>query len=235
MRTKLTPSAQYTMTVRMEYPHEPGWIGRISSVVGKLGGAIYGIDLVHIRKRRSTRDYSIECASTEHAERILDALRAIEGVSITSVADDTFLMHIGGKLEIASKVPLKTRSDLSMAYTPGVARVCKAIEEDRKTSFNLTIRKNCIAIVSDGSAVLGLGNIGAEAAMPVMEGKAILFKEFGGVDAFPICVGTQDAEEIIKLCEWKKTSRLPAASTSRRDCERSFVFRSFTTISTAPR
>jgi malate dehydrogenase (oxaloacetate-decarboxylating) len=93
MRTKLTPSAQYTMTVRMEYPHEPGWIGRISSVVGKLGGAIYGIDLVHIRKRRSTRDYSIECASTEHAERILDALRAIEGVSITSVADDTFLMH----------------------------------------------------------------------------------------------------------------------------------------------
>ncbi|UCE01308.1 MAG: NAD-dependent malic enzyme [Candidatus Latescibacterota bacterium] len=114
----------------------------------------------------------------------------------------TFLMHIGGKLEIASRVPLKTRSDLSMAYTPGVARVCKAIEEDRKTSFNLTIRKNCIAVVSDGSAVLGLGNIGAEAAMPVMEGKAILFKEFGGVDAFPICVTTQDAEEIIKLCEW---------------------------------
>jgi malate dehydrogenase (oxaloacetate-decarboxylating) len=202
MSTRLAPSAQYTVTVRMEYPHEPGWIARISSVVGNLGAAIYGIDLVHIRSGKSTRDYSIECASTEHAERVLSALKKIHGVTINNVSDDTFLMHIGGKLEIAPKIPLKTRADLSMAYTPGVARICRAIEENPKTSFSLTIRKNCIAIVSDGSAVLGLGNIGAEAAMPVMEGKAILFKEFGSVDAFPVCVGTQDPENIIKVCQW---------------------------------
>lgn len=202
MSTRLTPSAQYTVTVRIQCPHEPGWIGRISSTVGKLGAAIYGIDLVHIRAGSSTRDYSIECTSTEHAERVLGALQAIDGLTITSVSDDTFLMHIGGKLEITAKVPLKTRADLSMAYTPGVARVCRAIADNPKTSFNLTIRKNCIAVVSDGSAVLGLGNIGAQAAMPVMEGKAILFKEFGGVDAFPICVGTQDPDEIIRVCKW---------------------------------
>jgi len=202
MSHELTPSAQYTFTVRIEVPHKPGWIGRITSVAGEHGATIYGIDLVHIHDGRSTRDYSLECRSTKHAEEVLSALRALDGLTITNVSDDTFLMHIGGKLEISSKVPLKTRADLSMAYTPGVARVCKAIAETPKSSFNLTIRKNCIAVVSDGSAVLGLGNIGPEAAMPVMEGKAILFKEFGGVDAFPICTATQDTEEIIDLCRW---------------------------------
>ncbi len=202
MTTRLTPSAQYEITMRIECPHAPGWIAKITSVIGKAGGAIHAIDLVNIQHGKSLRDYSVECASTAHADEIVSAIRSVKGVRVHSVSDNTFLMHLGGKLEIASKVPLKTRADLSMAYTPGVARVCMAIHEDYRTSFNLTIRKNCIAVVSDGSAVLGLGNIGAAAAMPVMEGKAILFKEFGGVDAFPLCINTQDPENIINFCQW---------------------------------
>jgi len=198
---RTTPSSQYAITVRLEYPHEPGWMADIASVIAGQGGAIGAVDLVHIHRKRSLRDYTIECTSTEHAQKILDALRRLRGLQVQSVSDDTFLMHLGGKLEISSKVPLKTRSDLSMAYTPGVARICKAIHDDPRASFNLTIRKNCVAVVSDGSAVLGLGNIGPAAALPVMEGKAVLFKEFGQVDAFPICVDSQDADEIIALCK----------------------------------
>jgi malate dehydrogenase (oxaloacetate-decarboxylating) len=196
-----TPSAQYAITARLEYPREPGWIARIAAIVAESGGAIGAIDLVHVRRGRSLRDYSIECGSTDHARRIVDALKEIDGLTVHSVSDDTFLMHLGGKLAIASKVQLRTRSDLSMAYTPGVARVCEAIRDNPKSSFSLTIRKNCIAVVSDGSAVLGLGNIGAAAAMPVMEGKAILFKEFADVDAFPLCVDTQDPDEVIAFCK----------------------------------
>lgn len=206
MATRLTPSAQYKITVRLEYPHAPTWIGKISSAIGKAGGIIHAIDLVQIADGKSIRDYGIECSSTEHAEEVIRAIKRIKGVTLHSVSDDTFLLHLGGKLEISSKVPLKTRADLSMAYTPGVGRVCMAIYKDPKVSFNLTIRKNCIAVVSDGSAVLGLGNIGAEAAMPVMEGKAILFKEFGGVDAFPLCIKTQDPDEIIAFCKWVSPS-----------------------------
>ena len=198
--THTTPSAQYAVTVRLEYPHEPGWMASIASLIAGEGGAIGAVDLVHIHRERSLRDYTIECTSTEHAQRIVDVLRKLDGLQVHSVSDDTFLMHLGGKLEISSKAPLKTRSDLSMAYTPGVARVCQAIHDDPRASFNLTIRKNCVAVVSDGSAVLGLGNIGPVAAMPVMEGKAILFKEFGQVDAFPLCVASQDPDEVIALC-----------------------------------
>ncbi len=200
MATTPSPSAQYKITVRMEYPHKPGWIARISAAIGEAGGVIHAIDLVEIRGAASIRDYSIECSSTEHADQIVRAAGRLEGLTIHSVSDDTFRMHQGGKLEIASRVALKTRADLSMAYTPGVARICKAIAEEPGRSFDLTIRGNCIAVVSDGSAVLGLGNIGPEAALPVMEGKAILFKQFAGVDAFPICVDTQDTEQIIDLC-----------------------------------
>jgi malate dehydrogenase (oxaloacetate-decarboxylating) len=200
MDTSMHTSAQFAITMRLAYPHEPGWIARISSKVAELGGVIAAIDLVEIQRGRSVRDYTIECASTEHAERILEAVKRIEDLEVREVSDKTFLMHLGGKLEIRSKVPLKTRADLSMAYTPGVARICKAIHADPRKSFNLTIRRNTIAVVSDGSAVLGLGNIGPEAAMPVMEGKAILFKEFGGVDAFPICVDTQDTDAIVDVC-----------------------------------
>jgi malate dehydrogenase (oxaloacetate-decarboxylating) len=200
MTAKTIPSAQYSITMRLEYPHGSGWIAKVSSVIGKEKGVISAIDFVRVHRDMSLRDYSIECASVEHAQKIIDKVKSIKGVTVQSASDDTFLMHLGGKLEVKSKVPLKTRADLSMAYTPGVARVCSAIRDDYRSSFNLTIRKNCIAVVTDGSAVLGLGNIGASAAMPVMEGKAVLFKEFGGVDAFPLCVGSQDSEDIIQLC-----------------------------------
>jgi len=196
-----TPSAQYATTIRLNCPHSPGWIARVASVIGEAGGAIQAIDLVHIERGRSLRDYTVECTSTKHAREIVHALKQIDDVEVQSASDNTFLQHLGGKLEIRSRVPLQTRADLSMAYTPGVARVCTAIHEDPLASHTLTIRKNCVAVVSDGSAVLGLGNIGAAAAMPVMEGKAILFKEFGGVDAFPLCIDTQETDEIIAFCK----------------------------------
>jgi malate dehydrogenase (oxaloacetate-decarboxylating) len=193
-------SSQYAITLRIEYPRAAGRIAKIASAIGDQGGVIGAIDLVQIRGNRSVRDYTVECASTEHARRIIEAVRGMPDLKLESVSDETFLMHLGGKLEIHSKVALKTRADLSMAYTPGVARVCKAIEAEPKISHNLTIRRNCVAVISDGSAVLGLGNIGARAAMPVMEGKAILFKEFAGVDAFPLCLDTQDSDEIVSIC-----------------------------------
>ena len=144
------------------------------------------------------RDITVNAASEQHDEEIINSIKDIDGVEVVNVSDRTFLMHLGGKIEIASKMPLKTRDDLSMAYTPGVARVCEAIHKDPEKAFNLTIKKNTVAVVSDGTAVLGLGDIGPAAAMPVMEGKAQLFKEFGGVDAFPICLNTKDPHEIIQ-------------------------------------
>jgi malate dehydrogenase (oxaloacetate-decarboxylating) len=192
-------SSQYAITLRIDYQRAAGRIAKIASTIGDQGGVIGAIDLVQVRGNRSVRDYTVECASTEHARRIIEAVRAMEDLKLESVSDDTFRMHLGGKLEVQSKVPLKTRADLSMAYTPGVARVCKAIEAEPKISHNLTIRRNCVAVLSDGSAVLGLGNIGARAAMPVMEGKAILFKEFSGVDAFPLCIDTQDVDEVVAI------------------------------------
>jgi malate dehydrogenase (oxaloacetate-decarboxylating) len=195
------PNVQYTTTVRLEYPHEPGWLAKITTAIAERGASIGSVDLVHIRNGRSLRDISVECDSTDHAHEVVRSLEKLRGLNVRSVSDDTFLMHLGGKLEVRSRVKLKTRADLSMAYTPGVARVCKAIAEDKQLSYNLTIRKNCIAIVSDGSAVLGLGDIGPEAAMPVMEGKAVLFKQFGGVDAFPLCIATKDTGEIIRFCK----------------------------------
>jgi malate dehydrogenase (oxaloacetate-decarboxylating) len=192
-------SSQYAITLRIDYPHEAGRIARVAAAIGEHGGVIRGIDLVHIQRNRSLRDYTVECASTDHAQRIIDAVRDLEDLRIEFVSDDTFRMHLGGKLEIQSKVALKTRADLSMAYTPGVARVCEAIAAEPKASHTLTIRRNCVAVLSDGSAVLGLGNIGPRAAMPVMEGKAVLFKEFAGVDAFPLCLDTQDPDEIVAI------------------------------------
>ncbi len=200
MTETLHPSAQYAITMRLEYPHAPGWIARIASVIAEQGGAIGAVDLVRVQRGHSIRDYTVEAPSTAHARRIVDAVRAIDGVTVHSVSDNTFLIHLGGKLEIRSKVPLKTRNDLSMAYTPGVARVCRAIAHDPDTSFNLTIRRNTVAVVSNGTAVLGLGAIGPAAAMPVMEGKAILFKEFAGVDAFPVCIDAVDPDAVIAVC-----------------------------------
>lgn len=190
-------SPGYSITVRLRYPDLPGSLGRITSVIGEAEGLIGAVDVVDSREACIIRDVTINTFDVEHRERILEALRSIPKVEVIHVSDRVFLMHLGGKLEVKSRIPIKNRDDLSMAYTPGVARVCRAIHEDPESAFALTIRRNTVAVVSDGSAVLGLGNIGPKAAMPVMEGKAILFKEFGGVDAFPICLDTQDTEEVI--------------------------------------
>ncbi|MBX3291258.1 MAG: NAD-dependent malic enzyme [Acidobacteria bacterium] len=176
----------------------PGKLGEITTAIGKAGGDIEGIDIVSVGRDHLIRDITVNAASENHDKEIVAAVSDIDGVEVVNVSDRTFLMHLGGKIEIVSKVPLKTRSDLSMAYTPGVARVCQAIQKDPEKRFNLTIKKNTVAVVSDGTAVLGLGDIGPAAAMPVMEGKCQLFKEFGGVDAFPICLNTKDPHEIVQ-------------------------------------
>ncbi len=192
-------SAGYSIIIRLRYPDAPKFLGMITSVIGTEGGSIGAVDVVSSRQGLITRDFTVNASNVEHGERIAQTLKSLEDVTVVNISDRVFLMHLGGKLEIHPRVPIKTRDDLSMAYTPGVARVCTAIANEPDDSFRLTIRRNTIAVVSDGSAVLGLGNIGPRAAMPVMEGKAILFKEFANVDAFPICLQTQDVEEIIQI------------------------------------
>lgn len=196
------PSPSYSITLRLRYPDRPGLLGRITSLLGEAGGYIGAVDIVDVRGNHITRDFTVNTSDVAHGEAIVARLAEIPELEVLKVSDRTFLLHLGGKIEVNSKVPVKTRDDLSMAYTPGVARVCMAIHKDVDASFALTIRRNTVAVVSDGSAVLGLGNIGPQAAMPVMEGKALLFKEFGGVDAFPICLDTQDVEEIIKTVKF---------------------------------
>lgn len=198
MSNKATPNASYSLTLRIRIHNEPGKLGAITTAIGKAGGDIEGIDIVSVGKDFLIRDITVNASSEKHDEEILAALADIDGVEVINVSDRTFLMHLGGKIEVQSKMPLKTRSDLSMAYTPGVARVCEAIAKDPEKAFNLTIKKNTVAVISDGTAVLGLGDIGPAGAMPVMEGKAQLFKEFGGVDAFPICLNTKDPHEIVQ-------------------------------------
>lgn len=198
MSTTSTPNASYSLTLRIKIHNKPGKLGQITTAIGQAGGDIEGIDIVSVGKDFLIRDITVNAASEHHDDEIVQAVRDIDDVEVVNVSDRTFLMHLGGKIEIASKMQLKTRSDLSMAYTPGVARVCEAIAKDPEKAFNLTIKKNMVAVVSDGTAVLGLGDIGPAAAMPVMEGKAQLFKEFGGVDAFPICLDTKDPHEIVQ-------------------------------------
>ena len=199
MRT--TPSASYSLTVRCRYRNRPGMLGRVASTVGKAGGDVGAIDIVQASRDTIVRDYTINAANAEHGDRIVEALERVRGLEVVNVSDRTFLMHLGGKIEVTGRAPLKTRDDLSMAYTPGVARICEAIHEDPRKVFTLTMKGNCVAIVTDGSAVLGLGNIGPLAAMPVMEGKAQIFKDFAGVNAFPICLDTQEPEEIVATVE----------------------------------
>jgi len=190
-------SASYSATIRVRLSDAPGSFGRLASAIGEAGGSLGAIDLVRVESGTKIRDVTVDASDTDHLERIVARVRQVEGVEVERVSDRTFLMHLGGKIEMHSKVPVKTRDDLSMAYTPGVARICMAVHEDRDSAWNLTIKQNTVAVVSDGTAVLGLGDIGPEAAMPVMEGKALLFKEFGGVDAWPICLDTKDADEIV--------------------------------------
>ncbi|MBA3601565.1 MAG: NAD-dependent malic enzyme [Acidobacteria bacterium] len=198
MSNRPTPNASYSLTLRVKIQNSPGKLGEITTAIGRVGGDIEGIDIVSVGKDFLVRDITVNAASEAHDKEIVQSIQNIDGVEVVQTSDRTFLMHLGGKIETVSKIPLKTRSDLSMAYTPGVARVCEAIARDPEKAFTLTIKKNTVAVVSDGTAVLGLGDIGPAAAMPVMEGKCQLFKEFGGVDAFPICLNTKDPHEIIE-------------------------------------
>ena len=193
-----TPSASYSITVRVEIRNRPGMLGRVTSSIGEAGGDIGAVDIVELLRDRVVRDFTINARDDHHGQAIVAAIRRVEGVRVVNVSDRTFLLHLGGKIGIQNKVPVKTRDDLSMAYTPGVARVCLAIKEDREKVYALTIKQNAVAVVTDGTAVLGLGNIGPEAALPVMEGKALLFKEFAGVDAFPVCLATTDVDKIVE-------------------------------------
>jgi malate dehydrogenase (oxaloacetate-decarboxylating) len=192
-----TPSAQYSLTIRIEIAHRPGMLGLVATAIGRAGGTIGAVDLVEVSEGTLLRDITVDAAEPGQWDAIIRALDELDGVRVVDTTDRTFLLHVGGKIEMRNKHPLRTRDDLSMAYTPGVARVCLAIAEDRDRAFQYTIKRNTVAVVSDGTAVLGLGDIGPEAAMPVMEGKAMLFKEFAGVDAFPICLDTRDPDEIV--------------------------------------
>ena len=194
-----TPSASYSIQIRVEILSKPGMLGRVTSAIGKAGGDIGAVDIVGFKKNITIRDIIVSVADIQTGQRVVDRVKQVKGVNVLNVTDRTYMVHQGGKIEIKNKIPLNTREDLSMAYTPGVARVCMTIHEDRKKVYDLTIKRNTVAIVTDGTAVLGLGDIGPEAAMPVMEGKAMLFKEFGGVDAFPICLRTKDPKEIISV------------------------------------
>jgi malate dehydrogenase (oxaloacetate-decarboxylating) len=177
----------------------PGSLGRVATAIGATGGAIGTIDVIEAGQAKAVRDIIVDCTGPDAAADIVEALEALGNVKLLEVTDRTLELHKGGKLFTGLSAELKTRDDLSMAYTPGVARVCSAIAEDPSKAFEYTVKHNTVAVVTDGSAVLGLGDIGPEAAMPVMEGKAALFKAFGGVDAFPICLDTKDPDEIVDI------------------------------------
>ncbi|MCY7364512.1 MAG: NAD-dependent malic enzyme [Frankiaceae bacterium] len=195
------PSASSSITVRLEVPADPMAIGRLTTAVGGAGGVVTALDITESHPDRIVVDVTCSASDPEHAELLTEALRALDGVTVRKVSDRTFLLHLGGKIEVQSKVPLRTRDDLSMAYTPGVARVCLAIAEHPEDVRRLTIKRNSVAVVTDGSAVLGLGNIGPSASLPVMEGKAALFKRFADIDAWPIALDTQDVDEIVRTVQ----------------------------------
>ena len=192
------PSVQYSITMRLEAPAKPTTVSELTSAIEASGGIVTALDVNHSDADRVRVDVTCATRNSEHAEDIVDRLKGIEGVIVGKVSDRTFLAHLGGKLTIESKLPIRNRDDLSLIYTPGVARICEAIVKDPSDARRLTIKRNTIAVVTDGSAVLGLGNIGPLAAMPVMEGKAALFKRFSDIDAFPICLDTQDTDEIVR-------------------------------------
>src|SRR6266545_1240808 len=191
------PSASFSATLRVHLDDRPGAFADLARAIGDAGGLLGAIDLVRVEPGKKVRDVTVMAGDADHTDTIVAAARAVHGVEVEHVSDRTFLMHLGGKIEVNAKTPLKTRDDLSMAYTPGVARVCMAIADDPELVWNLTVKRNTVAVVTDGTAVLGLGDIGPEAALPVMEGKAMLFKEFGGIDAWPLCLATTDPDEIV--------------------------------------
>ncbi|HEY8646159.1 MAG TPA: NAD-dependent malic enzyme [Gaiellaceae bacterium] len=191
------PSASFSATVRVRLDDTPGSFARLAAAVGEAGASLGAIDLVRVEHGTKVRDVAVLAAGAEHLDDVVTAVRAVPGVEVLQSSDRTFLLHLGGKISVVPRTPVKTRDDLSMAYTPGVARVCRAIADDPEKVWTLTTKQHMVAVVTDGSAVLGLGDIGPEAALPVMEGKAMLFKEFGDLDAFPLCLSTRDVDEIV--------------------------------------
>ncbi len=196
-----TPSASYSVSLRVQLDNRPGTLGRVTTAIGEAGGNIAAIDIIEATSRRMTREITVFAADDRHVGRIREAVEGVEGAHCLSARDRTFLMHEGGKIEVVSRIHVDNRDDLSMAYTPGVARVCRAIADDPLDVYKFTIKQNTVAVVTDGTAVLGLGDIGPGASLPVMEGKALLFKEFADVDAFPICLDVSSADEIVETVE----------------------------------
>ncbi|HIX00181.1 MAG TPA: NAD-dependent malic enzyme [Candidatus Nesterenkonia stercoripullorum] len=196
-----TPSPGYSITLRASTPASFTVSTDIAATLAQAGAALTALDVIESTQNGLVIDVTCDTRNADHAEEIAKALGSMKDVDVAKVSDRTFLLHLGGKIESTPTVPLRTRDDLSRAYTPGVARVCQAIAKDKSDARRLTIKRNTVAVVTDGSAVLGLGNIGPEASMPVMEGKAVLFKEFAGVDAWPVALDTQDTEEIISICK----------------------------------
>ncbi len=192
-----TTNVSNSLTVRVEFKNDSGMLGRLASEIGHLGGDIGAVDLVSVGDGLMVRDLTINTRDDDHANELIEGIRSLGGFTLLHHSDRTFLLHLGGKIEVVSRAPIRTRDDLSMAYTPGVARVCMAIHHRPEDAYSLTIKKNTVAVVTDGTAVLGLGDIGPAGAMPVMEGKCALFKEFAGVDAFPLALDTTDADAIV--------------------------------------
>jgi malate dehydrogenase (oxaloacetate-decarboxylating) len=194
----LTPNSSFSLTLRLEIPNRVGMLASVTGAVASSGGNLGQIDLIEQTREVSIRDLTVDAASTEHAETIVESIKVLPNIKLIDVYDRTFNLHRGGKISITSRIAIKSLADLAMAYTPGVGRICTAIAQDPEQAYHLTIKQNTVAIVTDGSAVLGLGNLGPEAALPVMEGKAMLFKEFAGIDAFPICLASQDTQTIVE-------------------------------------
>jgi len=195
------PYCDYRMTVRVEIPHQPGQFARLATVLAEEDANLGAVDIVEVKRHKMVRDVTFDAGSEAHALRIVERLRTLPDVRVLSASDRIFLMHLGGKIHTKCKVPLRTRNALSMAYTPGVARVSLAIADDKRKAYAFTSKANSVAVVTDGSAVLGLGNLGPEAALPVMEGKVMLLKEFADIDGWPLCLATQDADAIVRIVE----------------------------------
>ncbi len=196
--TKLTPNASYSIALRLRLPNQPGALARVTQAIAEVGGNLSQIDLIQQSAAETIREICVDAASQEHAQQIRTAVESLAGVKVERVVDRTFELHRGGKLQVVGKSPLESAADLAMAYTPGVGRVALQIAQDPASVYEYTIKGNTVGIVTDGSAVLGLGNLGPEAALPVMEGKAALFKRFADIDAFPLCLATQDVEQIVE-------------------------------------
>ncbi len=192
-------NASNSIIVRLKIDNKVGMLASVNRVISEMGGVVGAIDLVGPEDGVLVRDISIFTNDPDHSDKIVESIKKTPGVEFVNFSDRTFLVHLGGKISIRNRIPVKTRDDLSMAYTPGVARICMEINQDPEDAYKLTTKGNTVAVVTDGTAVLGLGNIGPKAAMPVMEGKAMLFKEFADIDAWPICLDTTDTEEIIRI------------------------------------